>query len=299
MTEILLNDKLDEEKRAGYLRDLTALLGTALQKIMRFQGEDTLVDPREDDYSQLPEIAELTKQRNAAKVNTEERRLVQRKLSAALDALEDKETPTRYDEMNLMAKFFNGVVVTGERIGSESLMDFKAVFSARITAEHKRVWTLIDRVNRDEASQNTLREVADLTVNALAKLNKSDPNYEKQTAFWLKKMRQSIRLRSERVSAQRVMARTYFALAFAGLAAPVVDIVGLMDGGWSDNSLFVSSVIYATAWAVIGAAKYGSYSGRTVAMLKTVKQMLKDPKVSVQDQITSLRRKSCFDHLAD
>lgn len=302
MAEIMTSTELSPEERANYLADITPLLGEAFQKILRYQREDTLDDPRQKDYLNVPEVRQLAAQIKASAPGSDERSDLKDEMILLLNDLETKGTPSRLQEGGFFTRFIRRMQRTGGRMTAEAMMDFKAIFSRRLSADMTKIWTMKDRAYRDTSSQDAIRSLIELTQSGLAKLDVEDKLLSKQVNYWSETLAIEIRLRSERLSAQGLMANTYIGMAVAGFLFPMVDIVGLFDGGWSENSLWVSSVLYLAIWGVIGGLKWASYSGRTVAMMKSLVQLLKtakteDPKqiAANQAEIEKMSRLSFFD----
>lgn len=296
ISQILLDTKMSEEKKDEYLSELVPSYGAAWLKIFRAQNEDTVNDVRQQEYAGHPEVKELAKQIAKAKKGTEEWSDLQDEMINTLNGLEATHTP-QSKEGNAIVRFMRGALRVGKNIGAEAVMDAKAVVTYTTTAKMQKVWTLLSRAYRDSASQDAARQIADLTTNTLSKMEKEDPVLDTQRSFWMKKLVHVTRLRSARLTSQRVMVAFYVGLAAWGVAAPQIDIVALADGGWSENSLFTSSMFYLTGWAIVASLKFSSYSGRTVAMLKSVKDLLSEAKAIDDSTLSDLRKKSLFDRL--
>lgn len=225
VSALLLDSKLNKDKRDNYLRELCSELGQLLFTVIRHQGED--------------------------KINIEQ---------------------------------ITTVGIAGSVL-REYLLDVKSLVTVKQTGlKGEWVWSPIERGRRDALSQEIIGDLQQMAHQAVAKMDANDPFKSKSQKFWVERVvAPAIKIRDMRLTAQRAAALTYLGFAFWGLMAPMVDTVGLIDGR-SENSLFVSSIMYASVWFTIASIKAASISGKTVQMLKDLMAMLRDPKYKAQEE---------------
>lgn len=221
-----------------------------------------------------------------------------------LDEQEMNKAPTIYQIGNPLVRIiraaFDSTTFVATQIAKEAFyMDMKAIFTRSMTTRGEKVWTLLSRSYRNSASQDAVRSIAKMALDTFAKIeNQDDALLNKQRNYWISEIGKMIRLRGERLGAQRALVATYVGLFVWAMAAPHFDVVGYMDGGWSQHSLFVSSQIYAWCiWAPIGFLKFASYSGHTVAMLKTLRDIMYNEKPVAESDLKTLKKPSLFDRL--
>lgn len=132
------------------------------------------------------------------------------------------------------------------------------------------IWAPLERLNRNELNELAILRIQKYATEVIPQLqddlNSKVKNYATKTWYdhWLDL---TLRLREKRVQSQRATGFFYLGLAFYGLVAPHVDMVGPFTG-YNDNTLFTSSLIYFSAWTVIGATKLSMASTKVVKMLK-------------------------------
>jgi hypothetical protein len=148
------------------------------------------------------------------------------------------------------------------------------------------LWGPIERMNRNELVERTIVRIQQYGTEVLPQLDGKVKNYAAKTWYdnWLDV---TLRLREKRLESQRFTGMFYLGLAVYGLLAPHIDIVGPFTG-YNDNTLFASSLIYLSAWTIVGSVKLSMASTKIVKMLKeTIQFMEKGVPISSQQQSLS------------
>ena len=168
----------------------------------------------------------------------------------------------------------------------EFFLDGKNLVVPKKTIDGKIIWGPLDRLKRDRLGQKLVGEMQSYATNVIPKMDRSGKLDDANFKFWSARVvAKAMTIRRNRLAAQYATASTYVGMALVGFFMPVVDSVSFFDGGASGNSLFVSGVMYATAWMVIGMYKWASTSGRILLQLRDTMKYLAGETPAVKDDL--------------
>lgn len=290
--DILLDDKIPEKQRAEWLGNLNEGLDTALSKLLRYQKEDRLDDSRLDQYGNHPDVAPLVKKLENKNLSDDDRSDLQDEIVAKLDQLQKKGVPPTMhaNENFLISMFLRPILTFGGRLVVEEKDDFFAVFWPRMDALMRPVWTALSRSNQNTLAQNALRDVVGIMTQGIAKMNSNDPMQKKMQNFWAQNLSRYARVRSERLTAQRVMYGTYFTIGIIAFWQNPYDFISYMAGEMSNFTAIESNLSLLAIFGVIGTLKANSTSGKTLNMIAAAQEILKDPKNAPQKDLNEVQK---------
>jgi hypothetical protein len=149
----------------------------------------------------------------------------------------------------------------------------------------QRIWSNIseaplgfrERVMRDREARAAFVKLEEFGREALPELGEDSPLRKAHRDYWTEKIvEKAVNIRSARFADKRWASYVYYGLAAYVLLAPPVDILGLIQGR-SDNSLFMSSVMYTSFWIMIATSKIRSVADKTVQVAKNLAEVLNTP----------------------
>lgn len=185
--------------------------------------------------------------------------------------------------------------------------DFLSFFKFETSANGERVWGPTDSENRDILAQQMLQDLQEFAKEVVPVLPDGKGVREITKVVWAQEDAQSsglsfsnsmIQLRETRLAAQMNAVKIYFGLSFVGFFFPFIDFVGTlqmaMSGTRTDNSAFVSALVYATMWLSMGLFKHKAIanSSRTVDELRYFKTVMLDPTAekTFKNEVTEQRK---------
>ena len=164
----------------------------------------------------------------------------------------------------------------------EAMLDATAL-GPTFSENREVMWAPIERIHRERLTKDLIGKLQDFATRALPDV-KDDTDSSDKVRRTLRDFEapMMLKIKNSRLWGQRAMTAIYLGMAVWAVFNPLFDSVGWLEGGRSENSLFVSSMMYFSVWMTFAITKALTISQGSIVMLKDLITLLNDPGAQIK-----------------